>query len=128
MRRYRMLAFLPCLLLAECCLTNCAPQATELERQFTVLTQDVIRPAVEKALAETSTRTATLQGGGQLINPGYEITVDGFFGTGVHAKTLVTVVGVSGQLVGHAQGDAGQAGAVPPPVMRDTTPEPEVEP
>ncbi|MCK4626020.1 MAG: hypothetical protein KAV00_11960 [Phycisphaerae bacterium] len=85
---------------------GCGSQATELERFSDKLFVEVIGPAVEKAIAETSTRTATLQGGAQCIEPGYRIELEGFWGTGVKAYSEIRVVGVSGQLVGHAQGDS----------------------
>lgn len=108
-----------------CLQTGCAPETTELERAWTSLNQDIIAPAVTKAIEETSTRTATLQGGAQGIEPGYEVDVFGFFGTGIHSKVMVRLVGVSGQLTGHVQADAGQAGSVPPPVVRTEAIKPE---
>jgi len=101
------------------CVVGCAPQSTELERFSDRVFLEVIGPAVQKAIAETSTRTATLQGGAQVIEPGYAIDVDGFWGTGVKASTVVRVVGVSGQLSGHAQADQGQSAIVPPPANRE---------
>jgi hypothetical protein len=100
------------------CTTGCAPQTTELERAWTTINQEVIGPAVTKAMEETSTRTSTLQASAQANNPGYEVEVLALFGTGIHAKTVVRLVGVSGQISGHAQADAGQPGVVPPPVIR----------
>jgi hypothetical protein len=105
------------------CVVGCAPQSTELERFSDRVFLEVIGPAATKAIAETSTRTATLQGGAQVIEPGYAVDVEGFWGTGVKASTVVRVVGVSGQLTGHAQGDQGQAATVPPPANRDESTE-----
>jgi hypothetical protein len=102
---------------------GCAPQATELERFSDRVFVEVIGPAVQKAIAETSTRTATLQGGAQVIEPGYSIDVEGFWGTGVKASTVVRVRGVSGQLTGHAQADQGQPATVPPPATREESTE-----
>lgn len=102
-------------------LGGCAPKATELERFSDQLLEKVIQPAVDKALDETSVRTATLQGGAQVIEPGYAINVEGFWGTGVKAATTVRIVGVSGQLTGHAQADQGQAAIVEPPAIREET-------
>lgn len=101
---------------------GCAPATTELERAWNDLNQQVIAPAVQKAMQETATRAATMQAGAQVIEPGYSVVVDGFFGTGVHASTTVRLVGVSGQITGHVQADAGQPASVPPPVQRETGP------
>lgn len=109
--------------------TGCAPQATELERFSDRVFLEIIGPAVQKAIAETSTRTATLQGGAQVIEPGYDVQVEGFWGTGVKAATTVRIVGVSGQLTGHAHGDQGQAAVVQPPAIRtEPTTEPTTQP
>jgi len=102
-------------------LGGCAPQATELERFHDRLMTDVIGPAVTKSIDETSVRTATLQGGAQVIEPGYLTEIEGFWGTGVKAKAIIRVVGVSGQLTGHSQADQGQAAVVEPPAIRDET-------
>lgn len=103
---------------------GCAPNSTELERMGNRLITDVIQPAVAKAIDETSVRTATLQGGGQVIEPGYDVAVEGFFGTGIKGRCTVRVVGVSGQITGHAQADQGQAAIVEPPANREDGDEP----
>jgi len=106
------------LLPTSCIVSGCQSQATEAERAWTFIAQDVIKPVAEKAIEETSTRTATLQGGAQVINPGYSVDLEGFWCTGFKGLAVVRLEGVSGQITGHAQGDAGQAATVPPPVVR----------
>lgn len=101
---------------------GCQSQATEVERAWTFVGERIIGPAVVKAIEETSTRTATLQGGAQVIEPGYSVDFEGFWVTGLKGRAVVRTVGVSGQITGHAQGDAGQAATVDPPVHRETKP------
>lgn len=95
--------------------SGCMDKATELERFSDSVMGTVIAPAIEKAIAETSTRTAALSGGAQAIEPGYEVHARGMIGTGFDGTVTVKVIGVSGQVDGHIQTDAGQAGSVDPP-------------
>lgn len=107
----------------SCLMTGCISTGG-IEGGMNQMIHEVIKPAVEKMAGELSARTAQLQGQGSLINPGYEIS--GFVSVGPAATFQFTLqaIGVSANLTGAAQADAGQAGTVPPPVMRDETPEP----
>ena len=104
-------------------LSGCAPQSTELERFSDRVMSEVIGPAVEKAIQETTMRTATLQGGAQVIEPGYRVDVEGFFGTGVKASTVVRNVGVRGQRTGPGPSDQGQAALLDPPAVGTNGPD-----
>ena len=96
------------------------PDMEPIERGANRMTTEVIKPAVAKMTEELSGRTAQLQGQGSLINPGYEI--EGYAGmfNGMIFDFRLNATGVSANLAGAAQGDAGQLGTVPPPVMRKT--------
>lgn len=63
----------------------------------------VVKPAVEKALAETSVTGAQLQGGLQGIEPGYKVDVDGYLVQGFRGSIVIRTVGVAGQLTGSGQ-------------------------
>ena len=84
------------------------PNTEPLERGFTTLITEVVKPAVAKAGDELSTRTAQLQGQGSLINPGYKVT--GFAGMfqGAMYDFTITTVGVSANLAGAGQADSGK--------------------
>lgn len=103
---------------------GCQPNTEPIERAMTQALQNVIAPAVQKAASELSTRTAQLQGQGSLINPGY--TAKGFvnFGPGVSYQMSLNADGVSANVSGATQADAGQAGTVPPPAVREKRTEP----
>ena len=110
-------AFLACAVLWHCggCLK---PDLNPIERSINTLVKEVIAPAVAKAGEELSARTAQLQGQGSLINPGY--TVEGFASAGPATtfKFTIRAEGVSANLAGAGQADAGQTGSVPPPAIR----------
>lgn len=93
-----------------------------IERAVSMMMADVVGPAVAKAADELSTRSAMLQGQGSVIDPGYRVDFAGGMFNGVQGHFVIRLVGVSGNLAGAAQGDAGQAGSVPPPVMRTMEP------
>ena len=111
------------LLLLVVLLGGCAPQATEIERGMTFVGEKVLVPVVEKALHETSMRTATLQGGIQGINPGYVLEMEGLLVNGFKGKVVVRVIGIAGQLQGHGQADQGQEATIPPPASQEVTTE-----
>lgn len=94
------------------------PNTQPIERGINTLMSEVVKPAVEKAADELSTRTAQMQGQGSLINPGY--TVKGFASAGPATTFEFTIraEGVSANLAAAAQADAGQPGSVPPPAVR----------
>jgi len=94
------------------------PNTEPLERGFTGLMTEVVKPAVEKAGDELSARTAQLQGQGSLIDPGYEVSGYAGFFQGALYRLEIRAVGVSANLAGAAQADAGQPGSVPPPAIR----------
>lgn len=63
----------------------------------------VVVPAVKKISDETATKAAQLQGGAQVINPGYEGEFEGYYVMGVKGRVSLRLVGVSGQLNGATQ-------------------------
>jgi hypothetical protein len=95
-------------------LVGCPPSTTEIERKIDRSFDDIIVPITKKAITEVGVRTATLQGGAQVINPGYDIVIEGFLVQGFKGRALVRIIGVSGQLMGHAQGDRDVASRTPP--------------
>ena len=114
---FRLLFALPLLSLVGCLNTGCSvfnkqPQLEPIQNSVAMFTTEVIKPAMEKIAAETSARTAQLQGQGSLINPGYQIS--GFAGLfqGIHYNLAINTVGVSANLAGATQADAGQAAPV----------------
>ena len=94
---------------------GCQPNTEPIERTANVLMVQVVKPAVDKAVSELSTRTSQLQGQGSLINPGY--VIDGFanFGPGVAWRFSMRTDGVSGNIMGATQADQGQATTDPRP-------------
>ena len=97
--------------------TGCAFGGS-IEKGMTLMVKEVIGPAVQKASEELSARTAQVQGQGSFINPGYEISGFASAGPAVTFTFTMNAVGVSANLAGAAQADAGQAGTVLPPVQR----------
>lgn len=69
------------------------------------LMEKVVSPAVTKAVTEANTRTATLQGGVQGINPRYVVEFEGLWVVGVQGKVTAGLEGVAGQITGHVQTD-----------------------
>ena len=88
---------------------GCQPNTEPIERTATALMASVLKPAVDKAVSELSTRTSQLQGQGSLINPGYVIDGYASFGPGVAYRFCVRADGVSGNISGATQADQGQA-------------------
>lgn len=107
------------------CLVGCQANTEPIERASNTIVKEVIQPAVAKAVGELSTRTAQLQGQGSLINPGYNIEGFANFGPGVAYRFNIRVDGVSANIAGATQADAGQAGVVPPPAIRKPETQPE---
>lgn len=64
-----------------------------------------VKPAMDKALTEGATRTASLQGGLQGINPKYVVEFQGKWVVGVEGRATCGLEGVSGQITGHLQTD-----------------------
>jgi hypothetical protein len=98
---------------------GCAANKTEIERQVNQVTDNVVKPAVEKFVAELSARTAQIQGQGSLINPGYEVAGFVSFGPATTYKFTIQTIGVSANLAAAGQADAGQEATVKPPALRD---------
>ena len=86
-------------------LPGCAPSTEPLERTANKVLDTVVAPAVTKALDETNFRTYTLQGGAQVIEPGWDLEFEGVLVNGVKGHMTIRAAGVAGQLQGHAQGD-----------------------
>lgn len=93
-----------CGVLWACACSGCAPNSEAIERQVTLVMERVVIPVAEKAMQEVTTQTATLQGGAQVIEPGWQCQLEGFWVTGFKGTATVQAIGVSGQLTGHAQG------------------------
>lgn len=110
MRQFLVVLALLGLLLA---FTGCAAPKVDANVQYVI--EQVIAPAIQKGLAETSTRTATLQGGLQGINPKYKVDFQGLWVTGVIGSAAAGLDGVSGQITGHVQTDND---AEPKPAIR----------
>jgi hypothetical protein len=108
--------FIPVLVLAL--LVGCQPNTEPVERAANKAFDEVIGPAVGKAAEELSSRTAQLQGQGSLINPGYVVAGYGVLGTGVVYEVRIRAEGLSANVAGATQADAGQPGTVDPPAVR----------
>lgn len=85
------------------CLAGCALNTEPIERQANQLVIEVIKPAVMKAAEELGTQTAQLQGQVSAINPGYEVTFEGMWCTGIKGRFDMRAVGISGNLAGATQ-------------------------
>lgn len=94
--------------LAAVLAVGCQPNSEPLERTANK-GFDIAQQYVAKALAETSTRTSTMQGNLQGVEPGWVFEGFGIFGTGVVYEGKLYAKGVSGGLALHAQADQGQA-------------------
>ena len=102
-----MLTLLTLMLAVMVLTTGCQPNMEPVERAANTLMTEVVRPAVEKAGAELSQRSAQLQGQGSAINPGYVLDGYGIVGTGFVWKATIRLDGVSANLAGATQGDQG---------------------
>lgn len=94
---------------------GCSSLVPKPDANVQYLVEKVVAPAVQKAVAETNTRTATLQGGLQGINPKYVVRFDGKWVVGIEGEVEMGLEGVSGQITGHTQGDSE---ALPKPATR----------
>lgn len=117
-----LLSCLACLLI---CNLGCTPNTEPIERGANAMIAGVVKPAMAKAADELSARTAQFQGQGSLVNPGYRVRGWGALGTGVWYDFEVNAVGVSANVAGATQQDAGQEGSVPPPALREEPVAPE---
>lgn len=106
-------------ILLQSCIVGCQPNAEPLERSANLVVTEVVKPVMAKAIGELSQRTAQLTAQGSLINPGYRVRGYASFGTGVTYDFELNVVGVSANVAGATQADAGQEATVPPPVVRE---------
>lgn len=106
------------MILAAVFVAGCAPKTTELERAAMFIGENIVVPAAQKALEETSTRTAQMQWGAHGIEPGYTVEGEGFWCTGVKFDVSSFLKDVAGQIQSANQMDAGQPGSVQPPVQR----------
>ena len=125
MRSPVLFVFLVAVAFITVCNVGCQPNMEPIERGANTLIVEVVKPAVEKASAELTARTAQYQGQGSLINPGYVVEGHGVFGPGVAYRFSIRTEGVSANVTGATQQDAGQAAVMPAPAMRDAaTPSP----
>lgn len=65
--------------------------------------EQVVKPAIEKAIEETTALSMAHQGNLQGIDPGYEITFEGWFSTGIQGKATVHADGMAGTITWNAQ-------------------------
>lgn len=100
-------------------LAGCQPNTEPIERATNTIVKEVVQPAVSKLTAELSSRSAQLQGQGSLINPGYTVRGHAGFGPTAHWEFTIQAEGVSANIAGATQADAGQAGTVEPPANRE---------
>jgi len=107
MRTLWMLIMAVFLLASPCCHLGCAPNTEPMERMANKVMETVVAPVAAKAVEEVKTRAATLQGGAQVLEPGYETEIEGYLVQGFKGTITIKLKGVAGQLTGHAQGDQG---------------------
>jgi hypothetical protein len=93
--------------LAVLCI-GCQPNTEPIERTAQK-GFDVVNATLAKAITETSTRTASVQGNLTGVEPGWVLEGYGIFGTGIVYQGKVYMKGVSGTLMGHSQTDSGEA-------------------
>jgi len=86
---------------------GCAINTEPIERASNRMIDEVVSPAMQKAVTELSERSAALQGQGSLINPGYVMDGYGIVGTGFVWTASVKLDGVSANLSGATQADQG---------------------
>ncbi len=86
---------------------GCAVNTEPIERVSNRMIDEVVSPAVQKAVTDLGQRSAALQGQGSLINPGYVMDGYGIVGTGFVWTASVKLDGVSANLAGATQGDQG---------------------
>lgn len=108
MSRIPLLAVAVILAVSGCIIIGCAPNTEPIERTAS-RGFDVVQATLEKAVSETSTRTATLQGNLTGVEPGWVVEGYGILGTGIVYQGKVFMKGVSGTLMGNAQTDQGEA-------------------
>jgi len=106
-------------------LCGCQANTEPIERATNTAISEVVKPAIEKLTAELSSRSAQLQGQGSLINPGYTVRGHAGFGPTAYWEFTIQAEGVSANIAGATQADAGQAGTVPPPAIRNPETQPE---
>jgi len=75
------------------------------DANVTMLFDRVISPAITKAVSETVTRTAQIQGTATGVEPGYATEFEGYWVIGVKGRVDVFLRGVSGNLQAAAQAD-----------------------
>jgi hypothetical protein len=86
---------------------GCAVNTEPIERASNRMIDEVVSPAVQKAVTDLGQRSAALQGQGSLINPGYVMDGYGIVGTGFVWTASVKLDGVSANLAGATQADQG---------------------
>jgi len=119
------IASLIVLALTALALTGCQPNMDPIERATNTIVKEVVKPAVEKATAELTARTSQVQGQGSLINPGYHVRGIAGFGPMAVWSFEIGTDGVSANIAGATQADAGQAATILAPAVRK---EPESQP
>jgi hypothetical protein len=106
------LALLP----LSCASVGCALQEKALSDHFTMVTESVVIPLVDKAVNENTARNYQMSVSAHATNPTYKVTFRGVMGTCVEGEATLGIEGIAGQGQFASQGDAGQAATVVPPV------------
>ncbi len=104
---------------------GCEVNTEPIERASNRMIDEVVSPAVQKAVTDLGQRSAALQGQGSLINPGYVMDGYGIVGTGFVWTASVKLDGVSANLAGATQADQGPDVIPVPPAPDATKEEPE---
>lgn len=88
-------------------ISGCTGPAEPIERQFENAITTVVAPAMKEALGELRQRTVAIQASGQLIEPGYVVEGHAGWLVGPVWRVSARLSGVSANLAGATQGDAG---------------------
>lgn len=102
-------------LLATILLAGCQPNTEPIERGTQATMLEVVKPILEKAADELTTRTGQLQGQASLINPGYKVEGFASFGPAVTYSFSLNAEGVSANIAGATQADQGKDLTKPDP-------------
>jgi len=110
MSRCRISVLFLVALLTPITLAGCVkPNSEPIERAVNMIVTNVVTPAIDKIVEETSTTSAQLQGGAEVIDPGYEGEFEGFWVTGLKGKISVRARGVAGRISASTHADRTQA-------------------
>jgi len=86
---------------------GCGITANDTEKVIQNVMERHIGPAIGEAMQETAARATQMSGQVSGINPGYDITFEGLWVTGVKGGASARLVGVSANISGAMQTDQG---------------------